>query len=369
MTARSVTGDVPAVAAVVLSLGEPSTARALASVRRQTARVAEVHVVEGMRPFHRALNEGARRVRAPFFVQVDADMVLDEDCVEGLRASAVDRVAVVVGHLRDPLNVRVEGVKLFRTECFAAGGLPDSVSPDTDFVLGLQGRGWHTIWALRFDRAPALWHTFGEHAPAYEPLYTYGKFSLEGRRWRYRGNAAALRDQLARLHASPHPAALLAEIALAQGLFLDGERDMLEPYREDAGFLRVTGFLGQGAERDARAGGGGRGVGPSPLSFVSAKAAFRRAYALGIALGRDGQRARFAATLARLHGAAHPFDWLMQVGLCRGVFVDRFDRPTFERDWARLGPFRAYYEPRGLARRLATRLRERLDRVKARTAR
>lgn len=358
----------PAVSAVVLSVGEATTARALASVRRQTVPIAEVVTIAGVRPFHRALNDGARRVGTPFFVQVDADMILDDDCVERLLTAAAPDVAVVVGHLRDPLYTRVEGVKLFRTACFSEGGLPDSVSPDTDFVAGLERRGWHTVWALRFDRPPDLWHTFGEHQPEYAPLYTYGKFCVEGRRWRYRANGPALRHHLARLHASPHPMALLAEIALAQGLFLDGERDTPDPYREDAGYTRVGRFLEPTAAPAASARPGTAG-GPSLTSWLSARAAFRQAYALGIALGRAGDRDRFAATLRRLHGTRHPFDWLMQVGLCRGLFVDGYDHDACERDWARLSPFRSYWEPRGLARRLGARVRNRLQRAQERTLR
>src|SRR5262249_15375726 len=139
----SVSSDAPAndVTALVLSIGEAYTERAIASVRRQTRPAADIVVVRGIHPFHRALNEGARRVHTPFFVQVDADMVLDATCIADLRACIADGVGIVVGHLRDPLQRRTVGIKLFRTCCFEAVQFMDSLSPDTDFGAVLEARG------------------------------------------------------------------------------------------------------------------------------------------------------------------------------------------------------------------------------------
>src|SRR5688500_11923456 len=101
------------VTALVLSIGEDTTERAIASVQRQTLAVAETIIVRGISPFHRAFNHGARRIRTPFFMQVDADMILDETCVADLRRAMVDGVGMVVGHLCDPMLGRIVGIKLF----------------------------------------------------------------------------------------------------------------------------------------------------------------------------------------------------------------------------------------------------------------
>src|SRR6267143_324962 len=218
---------VPEVTAVVLSIGEPTTARAIESVKRQTVALKEIVLIEGIAPFHRALNEGVGRVTTPLFVQVDADMILDPDCVESLAACLADNVAVVVGQLRDPLYGRVEGIKLFRTESVRRYPFRDSISPDTDFVREIGQQGWAVIYALRYPEGErAQWHTLGEHDPGYAPRYTYTKHVVKGRRLRYREDGTAVRDHLQVLHASTHPASLIAEIALAHGLFLDGEGDL-----------------------------------------------------------------------------------------------------------------------------------------------
>lgn len=101
------------VTAVVLSIGEPYTERALASLRRQTLTAAETIVVRDVSPFHCALNKGAAQVRTPFFLHVDADMVLDENCIAALRPLMTDRVGMVQGRLRDPRAERSPGFAWF----------------------------------------------------------------------------------------------------------------------------------------------------------------------------------------------------------------------------------------------------------------
>ena len=63
-------------------------------------RPAEIISVAGVRPFYRALAAGAARVTTPFFIQVDADMVLDEACIERLRDAMTPEIGITVGQLR-----------------------------------------------------------------------------------------------------------------------------------------------------------------------------------------------------------------------------------------------------------------------------
>jgi hypothetical protein len=339
----------PEVTAVVLSIGETTTARAIESVQRQTLPVAEIVLVEGVTPFHRALNQGATRVATPFFVQVDADMVLDADCVERLTTCLAANVGLVVGHLRDPLYDRIEAIKLFRTECARRHPFRDSISPDTDFGADIGQAGWATIYALRYGGPCAdHWHTFGEHDPVYTPLYTYAKHVVAGRRLRYRRSAAAVRDQLGRLRDTALATTLMAEIALAHGVFSDGDGDLLRPYAEDRDFLRVVEFLARrGAPEE-------RGVATAPRIASFPKSALRRAYRLGIALAATGDADRFEQVLIGLRRRRHPWAWLTRIGLCEGIFAERYDAATLERAW---GTLRGFDRDFGLAARAGAMLR------------
>ena len=217
------------VSAALLSIGEPAAERALASIEAQSPPPREIVTIENVSPFYRALNEAARRVSAPYFVQVDSDMILDPGCFGELRASVRPDTGIVVGELRDPMMGQIVGVKLFRTECFEASKVPDSISMDTDFVASIRRHGWKTEYV---GRAPGVAHasrTLGEHRPNYTAAYTYRKHIIEGGRLRYRGAQGGLRWRIGRLESSDHELARLALIALAHGFFRAGDRDGLTP--------------------------------------------------------------------------------------------------------------------------------------------
>jgi len=336
--------DSPRITAVVLSMGEPTLDRALASIARQTLPVADVVEVTGVSPFHRALSEGATHVRTEYFLQVDADMVLDPDCAERLAACTGTSVGAVIGLLRDPLYGRVEAIKLWRTQDVCRAGIPDSVSPDTDFLEDMRGRGSLAVFALRHDGASAeAWHTFGEHRPDYDDLlYTFEKHKRDGRRLRYRGRAESIPYHLDVLHRSPHPAGILAEIALAHGLFLDWEGDRQEPAHAGEDFRFLVDFLSDrsGASLPAPS---GRRSGVSDLltlaTLRTAGSAFRRSYDLGTTLARTWRSNRFERELASLHRRRHPWAWLLQAALCRGLFAGRAPGADADSDWRRLGVF------------------------------
>jgi hypothetical protein len=320
------------VTALVLSVGEVYTERALASVRRQAPAVADTVVVQNVTPFHRALNTGAARVKTPFFVQVDADMVLDPLCCTDLRACVTERVGLVIGHLRDPMVGRVAGVKLFRTACVAAVQFPNSISPDTDFEKAMWQRGWTTVYAMRHAGLPPVsFHTFGEHCPDYTPLYTFRKYLLAGARLRYRrrGATPALIRQL---RAGAHPAARFAIIGAAHGIFLDAHDDLLVPFESTAEFERLASFL------EGPAGGA---TGPTTIhtfTRLDPPLAFAQGYQTGIDLHRHQALADFVTAMDQLACARGAAAYAALIGLCHGIFQDAYDETILPAAFARLRP-------------------------------
>ena len=292
------------VSAVVLTVGESYLHRALASLAEQTLPLAQVIVVENVSPFSAAMNQGARQVQTAFFVQVDADMILDPHCVEVLRGAMGSNSGMAVGELRDPLVGQRVGIKLFRTECFQGGGFPDRISPDTDFVAAIRRRGWR-IEQVGLPEAGSSMRpaTLGEHRPDYSPGYTFRKYLLEGRRLRYRAAPGGMRWQFGQLEASDHPLATLAQLALAHGFFLAGERDELKPdfaseEPEAADLLR---FL----ELESQVPSG------PPLGRVNPGARLRETFSQFIEAGRSVRKAGAGATAREiwsgLQGAGR--DW------------------------------------------------------------
>jgi hypothetical protein len=310
------------VTAVVLATGEATLERALTSVRSQTYEIADMVVIEGVTPFHRAFNAGVAAVRTPYFVQVDADMVLDPTCVAELYELMAPEVGLVAGLLRDPLLGRVPAVKLFRAACFAGAPLPNTIAPEVDHYRAGHLAGWLTIYALRRDgwrAAPG--HTFGEHRPDYTPSYAYSTYFLLGSRYRYLRELDGLSWHLRELAASAHPCATLARLALGHGVFFSIAEDVPKshPDAREAEFVQQLldspGHL-EGAEAELQ----------RSLSLPPAEM-FVNLYALGARLGR----ARAGNTLARclkVMGLGAPVSgWLSEAALAHGVFA-RDGSPT-----------------------------------------
>lgn len=343
------------VSAVVLTIGEESLPQALASLERQTLPPAAVILIEGVSPFSAALNEGAARVMTPFFLQVDADMVLDADCVETLRACMEEGVGAAVGHLRDDLAGRTVGVRMLRTECFATGGFPDSLSPDTDFFDRIAQEGWRRVFALKFaDGDLQHEHVLGTHAPSRDFHYTFQKYLREGARGRSRRRGSAMRAKLARLQGSRADMATIAVIALAHGLFLESDRDLLAPGDRSGDSEFLEGFLDSkgragfalalrfrqllalcaclrrlprlgSAERSLRQTTGfaaqRRSVLPQRIERRQLRVAFARAFELGAQLRRRQAGGVLPDWLRRLGSDADWVVWACVVGLCHGIFA------------------------------------------------
>jgi hypothetical protein len=315
------------ITALVLTLGEDYTERAIASVRRQSLPAAETIVVRGISPFHRAFNSAVSRVRTEFFIQVDADMILDNTCTADLRRCVSEGVGSVVGQLRDPLLGRIVGVKLFRTQCFDHVKLRDSLSSETDLDGDILKEGWTTIYAPKYL---GDWGTFGEHCPDYNPHYTFCKFMRDGAKARYRKSGRGLRGLFRRLQTSGHRAATIAAIAAAHGIFIEEKQDLHGPpvQSEESEFLER--FL-RTAEQNA-----GSAVPVEEPLGASLRKGFKRSYELGIHLRRHYAPSMFMTRMRQLqqgHGIA---SWIALVGLCHGLFVDEYDEAEAKEAFAKV---------------------------------
>lgn len=312
------------VTAVVLTTGEATTAAAIECVRRQDCGDIEIVEVRDMRPFHKALNHGASLVGTQYFVQVDADMLLDHDCVSSLRRAMRSDVGIVVGELRDALMGTVAGVKLFRRACFDLASFPDSISPDTDFVDAIGRAGWRTVYVGRQpERGSPGRRTFGVHAPDYQPHYVFRKFLMEGQRYFHRSAPGGLRWHYERLRHSPHPLAVLARVALAAGPF--------EATTGDA--------LGRGGSsaHDATVSALATLFGPAEVDSIPRRGSTpREGFIAAWQRGRDcAERADARAFHCALEELERVVDdqssLLMRLGLCRGFVADGEPLGDFDR--------------------------------------
>lgn len=232
------------VTGLVLTVGEKSTEESIKKLREQCVPCKEIIVVKNVTPFYKAMNRGISQVRTPFFVQCDADMLLDPDCIETMLKFIKDDIGVVIGYLSDELLRTIQAVKMFRTECFKRLKFPNSISPDTNCIIRLREMGWEFVFASRdkerYGHAPDV---LGSHKPEYTPLYTFEKFKLEGSRIRHRGVFQEFTSCLEKLKNSRHPMAQIALIGLCHGLFIEKSKDGLRPYLSSKDFKILQKFM------------------------------------------------------------------------------------------------------------------------------
>jgi hypothetical protein len=202
------------VSAILLTVGESTTAQARASLLAQTLPPVEIHEISNVAPFQVAFNAGVARVETPFFLQVDADMILDPDCLERLRTLMTDRLGVLIGGLRDPLQGTVQGVKLFRTAYCRSVAVPDTITCETDHLKGLSA---HDLESRFLGRKTS----FGSHRVDLDDAnYQFERFRLMGLKITRRPMWWNVGFRMTNLALSrQHPIAPTAAAALLFGLF------------------------------------------------------------------------------------------------------------------------------------------------------
>jgi len=161
------------VSVVLLTTGEKTTARAIDSLRKQTLQPVETIIIENVTPFHKAINAGIGRVKTDYFLQIDSDLVLDENCIELLRNSMLPGVGIAIGQLRDPISGIESGVKIYRTICFRNREFNNSISPETDIIKELCRDDWRIVYSISNAPCNKITNTLGEHDPVYTTINNF----------------------------------------------------------------------------------------------------------------------------------------------------------------------------------------------------
>ncbi len=311
------------ITAVVLSVGERTTERAIRSVRRQSVEAKELLVIRDITPYYRAMNHAASRVKTDYFVVVDADMVLDKNCVEQLRENMLDGVGIAMGALRDPLMGTENGIKMYNKKCFEKARFKNTVSSDTDFFDDICKHGWKVkriSESTDDDRFKRNIHTFGDHLPEYDEVYVFRRYFLLGRRYHYRNDPQNLKKRLFRLAEVNHEYSAVAQIALAHGIFSNDNGDMLNPllYIANEDFRTLKKFIKSNKE------GSMHGMSIETKGSMNTEELFRFYYKLAIEFKAPGTFGRFNEYMKRVDEIHNAEAWIAKIGLAEGIFSGSF---------------------------------------------
>lgn len=224
----------------LITCGEPTTDVACAALEAQTVRV-QVETIDRVAPMNAAFQAMIDRCTTPYYVQVDADMLLHADAVwslyEGItRHFPEPQVWMVCAPLWDDFDERpIYGVKIYRHAICARYPYRQSRSCETDQIERLKADGF-------YYRTPPLMvrdHCFGLHGTHYTPRAAFIRYRGLAQKQRRsvvlhppHGQLAwteALHDKMiARWRETGAPARLAAAFGLMAGIV-----GPLPPERED----------------------------------------------------------------------------------------------------------------------------------------
>lgn len=308
------------VTAVVLTIGEETTKDAVDSLSSQTLLPDEIIIIENISPFHRALNLGASRVKTKYFIQVDADMILNKNAIEILIKYMKNNVGVVIGGLRDKLFGRVSGVRMFRAAIFSNYQFEDSISPDADFYNAIPKSGWRIIHnvARGLRKFAISGEILGEQRRIYDPLYTFQKMKLLGARIRHRSDFYEFIKRWGYLRRSiEQPIYLYAIIGLSHGIFSNYVKDELRPFKEDRDFNFIKDLLNKNNTDSAKEEHSFSPCLKTPLEI------FRYCLNLGIKVATLNSSAIFKSDIDIIKRKNVHYSSIAAIGLCQGLFCEK----------------------------------------------
>ena len=129
----------------VITVDEPSFQKCLAALQQQTCKF-QLKTIEGVTPMWRAFQRMLDECQTPFYVQVDADMILHPDTIENLYRSITaqgDRVAEYVMWLWDEdVKMSIQGIKIYRHTATSQFPYQDSISCEMVQVHQLKDAGY-----------------------------------------------------------------------------------------------------------------------------------------------------------------------------------------------------------------------------------
>jgi hypothetical protein len=134
--------------AFVFFVGETTLENCIESLENQTMQPVEIHIIEKISPISKAKNIMHHTSKVKYHLEVDADMILKEDCIEKLYSEIItdEMIFMVCGKLLDPLLGDHRGaVKLWRTSIIKKYEYENKIASDRMITKKIRERGYRDI--------------------------------------------------------------------------------------------------------------------------------------------------------------------------------------------------------------------------------
>lgn len=182
----------------LISSGEPDYETAKRALLGQDCQFI-LKEVKNVAPMNAAFQTMLDTCTTPYFIQVDADMVLEpwairrmyeetqrESIQHGVSLRPMNRVAMLTFLLYDVhLCMNIYGVKIYRHEIMRRFPYQSSYSCEVDQVKRILAGGFFAIDLHEADALkPQTENTFGLHSPTWTPESIYRRYKRLAQKWR-----------------------------------------------------------------------------------------------------------------------------------------------------------------------------------------
>lgn len=164
--------------AVVCTTGEITYTQCIESLKSQTLQPAYIEIVSNVSPMYKAFNHMLKAVDTEYFIHVDADMILSEDCLETLykEMKGLRNCFLVRAYLYDDLIGKIGNLKLFNRKLIGNTRYNNVIGCDRDFEMRMEKKGYVSVTV---DKIVA------KHISSYDRRNTFFKYQRTMEKSRY----------------------------------------------------------------------------------------------------------------------------------------------------------------------------------------
>jgi hypothetical protein len=201
----------------VIESGEPSFKQALTAVNAQTYQT-QVKIISNVTPMWKAFQQMLDLCETPYFVQVDADMILKPSAIETLATSFEKQdssCCMYVGFLFDSdMDRNILGVKIYDHRVFKHFPYKESFSCEV-FQLEQLKRFGYSYKVADLKSSTQESESLGKHSPSQTPEMAFSRWERNMLKYRSLGYdylASYPKIMLDKVRSQPHNNIALAQL-------------------------------------------------------------------------------------------------------------------------------------------------------------
>jgi glycosyltransferase involved in cell wall biosynthesis/SAM-dependent methyltransferase len=164
----------------ISTINQPCFSACVESIKKQTYKNYSLKVIRNVEPMNEAFNTMIKEANKDYFIQVDEDFILNQNCVEQLKLLIGKTSSNTVFLCADLFDVgrqrNVQGIKIYRTNLMKKYTFKNVTDCEMDLIRQIEADG--NQWYLAKD-------VLGKHAPDYSPKAAFFRYKSMAEKQRF----------------------------------------------------------------------------------------------------------------------------------------------------------------------------------------